>query len=228
MSHYAVAVFSDDGDFDKLLAPYGETNEAYFVKTHYDAADVRKQFEKFRVENPNWTFKMYLENFGYTRDGDGLATYSNPNAKWDYYSLDGKSYLFDLRDDVSPDECDDGYYRKHDYDWYPVDEECEDDAREFWRTYIVPDDPKIQPPTIFTKEYYRVRFRTEDQYVKEVSRTVPYAFVTPDGVWHAPGTMGWFALSDDTADSWNRYVDEWDSWLLSEANPYVSLVDCHI
>ena len=57
---------------------------------------------------------------------------------------------------------------------------------------------------------------------------MPYAFITPDGKWHAPGRVGWFAISDESADDWNKYVEEWDAFLASDGNPYVSIVDCHI
>ena len=57
----------------------------------------------------------------------------------------------------------------------------------------------------------------------------PYAFITPDGEWHAPGVVGWFAFSDDTEESRKAYVDDWKKWIeLTEENPYVCFVDCHI
>lgn len=226
MSHYAVAVFSDDCDFERLLAPYNEGDRAFFVKTHHEAEAIRMEFEKFHTQNPSWTWEMYLEEFRYEPDGDGFATWANPNAKWDYYTLDGKSYLFDTH--KGADDEDSGFYRKNDYDWYPDNTDEYDAACKFWDSYIAPDDPDIQPPGIYNKTYYRMRFRTKEQYVKEASITVPYAFITPDGVWHAPGIVGWFAVSDDTVESWNKYVEEWDNWLASDSNPYVSLVDCHI
>jgi len=26
----------------------------------------------------------------------------------------------------------------------------------------------------------------------------------------------------------DRYIQEWDDWIASDANPYVNLVDCHV
>lgn len=56
----------------------------------------------------------------------------------------------------------------------------------------------------------------------------PYAFITPDGVWHAPGRVGWFAMSDDTPESTKEYLKEWRKFIASDENPFVNFVDVHI
>jgi hypothetical protein len=54
-----------------------------------------------------------------------------------------------------------------------------------------------------------------------------YAVVTPDGVWHGRGDMGWFGMSSGDMDEsdWRNEV-----WGLIQANKdcYYTLVDCHI
>ena len=102
-----------------------------------------------------------------------------------------------------------------------------EDAASFWERFIE-DENEDGYPSIFSRQYYLERFKTKEQYVKEMGRTIPYAFITPDGEWHAPGKMGWFACSDETAEDNDRYTDEWDAYLRSDSNPYVSIVDCHV
>lgn len=223
MSHYAVAVFSDDKDFDRLLAPYSESDESLFQFFPKTDEEIRESWNKFHEQNPKWTFEDF-RNMNYKQRDGQWGYWYNPNAKWDWYSLGGKAYLFELRD---------GFHlvanpRKNDYLWREPDEEARHDAEDFWDSYIEGDDLPPNPPGLYRREYYLERFGTKEQYVKECETTVPYAFVTPDGVWHAPGDVGYFGMSDENADGMNRYLEEWNRFLDSDSNPYVSLVDCHI
>ena len=226
MSHYAVAVFSDDGDFDRLLAPYNENGKEYYVFEPVGMENIVEKYKKFKQENPSWTLDMYINEFGYVEHEGQWGYWHNPQGYWDWYSLDGKDYLFDIKDDVElPDGAWD--YRKNDYDWYPDTEDDIKEYAEFWDRYIDGDEEDGYP-SIWNRNYYRERYKTRKQYLKEMSRTLPWAFITPDGVWHSAGTVGWFAESDETAEDANRYAKEWDEWIASDANPYVNLVDCHI
>ena len=226
MSHFAVAVFSDDGDFDRLLKPYDENDEKYFVFEPVAYDDIVEKLGEFSKNNPKWTLEEYIEEF-YHQNEDGLLGYwSNPHGYWDYYSLDGKDYLFELKEGVElPDGAWD--YRKNDYEWYPDDHEAEVDAAEFWDDFVG-ENALAEPPGMWNKKYFLQRYKTREQYIKEMKRTIPYAFITPDGVWHSAGRVGWFAISDETAEDSDRYAKEWDAWIASDTNPYVNLVDCHI
>jgi hypothetical protein len=52
-----------------------------------------------------------------------------------------------------------------------------------------------------------------------------YAIVTPDGTWHAQGTMGWFAMSHDENPDWDKLRYE----IASAFPEHVGvLVDMHI
>lgn len=226
MSHYGVAVFSDDADFNRLLKPYNESNKDEYEFEPVDYEEIVKDYEKFKTLNPHYTLDDYIKVNSYIQQ-DGQWGYNhNPHGYYDYYTLDGKSYLFELR---NPENRSGpyGFYRKNDYDWYTVDPDIETDAAEFWDTYIG-ENAIEEPPGIMNRQWYLDRYKTKEQYIMEECRTVPYAFITPDGVWHAPGVVGWFATSNDTAESFNKYLKEWDAFIAGDTNPYVSLVDCHI
>ena len=228
MSHYAVAVFSDDMDFERLLAPYNENDEKYFKWEPMKYEDLLEDFEAFKKDNPSYTFEMYCEAYGYIKVAGNYGYRHNPHGYWDFYTLDGKDYLFDVkegRDVVGEEWC--GFFRKNDYDWFAKDTEAVRDAEDFWDNFVAKEN-NDNYPSLFSRKYYLDRFKTKEQYLKEVGRIIPYAFITPDGVWHAPGTVGWFGVSDETAEDADKYAEEWEAYIKSDGNPYVSIVDCHI
>ena len=226
MSHYAVAVFSDDGDFDRLLKPYDENNRDEYEFEPVDYQEIVARFESFAKQNNGWTLDMYLKNMGYIQRDGQWGYEHNPNGYWDWYSLDGRDYMYDAKNGAIRDSGV-GAYRKNDIDWYADDPEAEADAEDFWDSFVG-ENAFAEPPGLWNKKYYLDRYGTKEQYVKEWKRTIPYAFITPDGVWHSAGRVSWFATSDETAESADRYAAEWDAWIASDANPYVNLVDCHI
>lgn len=73
--------------------------------------------------------------------------------------------------------------------------------------------------------YYR--FRKSQIELRDDEHT-PIAFITPDGEWHAAGTVGWFATCDDTPESWEKQRKDFKEFLAAPGDEYVSFVDCHI
>jgi len=56
-----------------------------------------------------------------------------------------------------------------------------------------------------------------------------YAVVTPDGAWHAPGTMGWFGISDETPGQKREWIECFERDFLEKyRDRHVFIVDCHI
>ena len=228
MSHYAVAVFSDSPHgFDALLEPYAE--DSHFTRHVMDETELRERYARFLEQNPSWAelgFDGWLEDSGYEREGDEIVAYYNDDSKWDWYTLGGRDYMFDPKPGEEPDE--NGHYRKNQIDFAQADPEETAAALKFWQDYVV-DGKEPEGFVMYKREYYLDRYKTAEQYAKEMTGTRPYAFVTPDGVWHSPGTVGWFALDDSTDDSMNRYIEEWNAYISDlSVNPYVSMVDCHI
>lgn len=58
---------------------------------------------------------------------------------------------------------------------------------------------------------------------------VTYAIVDNDG-WHAPGEMGWFGCSSDTADDKKEFIQNFKELAIEKADPdtWLAIMDCHI
>lgn len=227
MSHYPMIVFANDsrdGAFDALLEPYGECNKEYFTFhkcTEEKFNHLVSLYDGMKDREPS--FEAFMKGEGYVLTPDGWGSMYNDNARYDYYTLDGKEYLFDPK---KGEEMDDGAYRYRksqiDFSKYAEDDYTEQDAEDYWDEAMKSDDKKY-------KDYMLKRYETKEQYVKEIITPYPYCFITPDGVCHAPGFMGWFACDDATAESTTKYIDEWLAYISSDKDdPYVSILDCHI
>lgn len=57
-----------------------------------------------------------------------------------------------------------------------------------------------------------------------------YAVITPDGVWHAPGEVGWFATTSASKEEEEDWFDNYNDRFIKTADPnwILSIVDCHI
>lgn len=112
MSHYTVLVITEDGDYEKALAPFDENIEVEpYVKV--SKAQMAEEYKKDCKEHKDKEDKTYfIKKWGsfdltdeeaakryreywedeYTKfdeEGNELSTY-NPNSKWDWYSLGGR------------------------------------------------------------------------------------------------------------------------------------------
>jgi hypothetical protein len=233
MTHFRCAVFSyDPSRFDALLAPYSESDEAYFrfikstrteeqFKADYE---LNKAYEKEQQAESFPDYETWLKGIGYERVNGVIGYYGNPNATWDWYTLNGGDWQFSLKNEEDYD--DGGPYTKNQYAYldenYSVKEteelyrHLQENAKESDNEYIRQDAQDM------------LNNFTLEEYMEYQKWKFPYAYITPDGVWHAPGTVGWFAASDDTAASRKKYWQDWMAWIQSDENPYVNFVDCHI
>lgn len=233
MSHFRVAVFANNPhDFDELLAPYGENSEEYFEFNALTDEEIQKLKNDYRSNNYP-SFEEYVTDAGYVNDTvSGVVGFmANPNAKWDWYSLNGGDWQFDmLPGQTYDDDCE---ARKNQFDYsnkdYRESELIEhyNEMKKLAESTATPkedeQDLDIRRAKWFMEDYPKLEY-----YLRCNKLNYPYAFITPDGEWHSPGTVGWFAVSDDTPDSMQAYLDEWEAYVNSKENPYVNFVDCHI
>lgn len=226
MSHYSVVVFHDGTkDVESLLAPYNETDEAYFEDIFYCKGDemVEKKNELVKKYPDSGYENMSVEEFaeeqcGAKLIGEDYYIRYNPNAKWDWYQYHF-SDLYNLIAEKDMDE--DGPFLAKDYDL--------SDDEENYQKYL-DEWPKLatEGDGFFKPEYYLTRYGTAEIYAKHRTSSAPYAFVTPDGDWVAPGTVGWFAVDDAEPQSILKYLKAWDEARKKYADCYLDFIDCHI
>ena len=153
--------------------------------------------------------------------------WENPNAKWDWYQIGGRaSGWFRTKDGKRVNDC-----QFKDLDLSP-DEEARKKALRFWEIVVegaelLPGEEK--PFNFYKPSYYIDQYGDKEQYATDKASPIPWAFITPDGVWHEKGTMGWFACNDATFDSRKSFSAEWEA-AIAAADPedWVVIVDCHI
>lgn len=226
MSHYSVAVFSHEPtDVKRLLAPYDED---------VDRSSPFAVFEEDEECDPD--------------PGTGKRGYwYNPNAKWDWWVIGGRSSGF-LRlkenrigryDHLSDEEkqkqlenhvCDQAFIRDCRLD---RDETKYRKALRRWEIMVegaALREEEAPFVAVFTPEYYREQYGTKERYAEEIADFRPFAFVTAEGAWHETGSMGWFGCDNATRESRDAYNLAFDTYLqlALEQNLYITIVDCHI
>ncbi len=237
MSHFRVAVFSNDprsSAFEELLAPYSETDENYFEfePIEEESLDWNRKF--YDEHKPYPTFEEYMTHEGYINDPDSgeLGYMHNPNAKWDYYTLNGGDFQFEFRNGHHYDE--EGHAKKNDFEYRQAvnlrtKEKEWKEKKALVDSFEPGDDKSLEQIAEYEDAKRFIDYHPVlGDYLIDCVWDYPYAFITPDGVWHSPGTVGWFAFSDDSPESRQKYLQEWINWIQSSENPYVNFVDCHI
>jgi hypothetical protein len=253
MSHFTVAVFTDDRtDVDELLAPYDEsitvapyvsqTKEQMIESARKRAATAKehaaagKELDGWlqRFLNAKTDEELYAAMrddayYKYDRDGNELTTY-NPNSKWDWYVVGGRwGDAFDAYG-IDPDGTRVGDIKSF------FDEKKYQSAARFWELYIDGAEPQSEEDrqmiehVFYNQSYYTKRYGDKETYAKCQAGFSTFAVVLPDGTWHEPGQMGWFGCSSETPEdgmNWEKnYVDNF----LKTADPdwTLTIVDCHI
>ena len=171
-------------------------------------------------------YKLYRgdDNDNYNENGDELSTY-NPKSKWDWYSVGGRwdGYFLNKKGERTNEDL------ISEIVWTGSEEEKQKAAR-FWE--LVVEDAKLKegeekPFIFYKKEYYLQRYHTKEEYVERITKTCPYAVLTPEGEWVAPGEMGWFSSSESDEDQ-KKYEEWFDKFIAEHQDCYITLVDCHI
>lgn len=254
MSHFTVLVLTKPNGktVDELLAPYSEELEVapYVYRTKEEIIENAKKNKsrildrlKEKNETPNDWDKKYLnaetdEDFylaerddncyEYDEKGNELSTY-NPDSKWDWYSIGGRwagllrtfngccnsTLISDLNFEIDSEE-----YNKYLRFWeVVVDGDIireDEDKEEFYNWY--------------SKEWYIKTYHDKETYAKLSSSLSTYAVVTPDGVWHEKGKMGWWGISSETPEKALDWELHFKERFIDTAEPdwTATVVDCHI
>jgi hypothetical protein len=234
MSHFPVVVIMDgELTLRELMAPYQENNMGDCPKQYLKFVDVedehREEYETEAKEEYN-TFEEYMASYhGYDKRDPDTGKYGyweNPNAKWDCWTVGGRfSNWFKTKDGQKVNECPVPFMDR------TPDEAARKKAMRFWEILMEgsPLRPgEEQPFSIYSPNYYLEQYGTKEEYAAEQADPTPWAFITPDGVWHEKGVMGWFAAHDATQDSRRTHKAEWAAALAAAPNATLVVVDCHI
>jgi len=230
MSHFTVAVIHRaDQNIEELLAPYDENKEVepYVQYSRQEAIDhARKNYKSAAGKTDEECWQMVAEDEKTDEDGNILSTY-NPQSTWDWWTVGGRwSGMLRLKNGSTVDSA-----RIGDIDFSP-DENTYRRCLRFWDV-VVEHQPQIEGEdffNIYKESYYREFFGDRETYARQQAQFSTYAVVTPDGVWHGKGKMGWWAMSSETAEEardWEehyreRFIDAFDEDMI------LTIVDCHI
>jgi hypothetical protein len=252
MSHFTVAVLSNSRhDIESLLAPYNEQTEdpQYQEFEPTGASDeLLAEYEKHRDKYP--TFEEFCKcYYGYIYDEEsGMWGYvCNPNAKWDWYMIGGRwSNSLRLKPGCEgymgtpswglagtfPQEgrCDQALLKN--VDLSPDPDEYEKAVR-FWEVFVEKQPLKEGENErdffdFHAPEYYIKLYGTKERYAEQQAEFSTWALVTPDGEWYEKGQMGWFGMSDATAESISEYRAALNKVLAENPDVWITIVDCHI
>ena len=244
MSHFTVLVVDtkNEKSVDEWMEPFYEGLEEDRL-LDWSVQDVLKYFKEHNVDFPydhvdESNLVEYLERaeeleFDTSEhDNEGNLYYlGNNNAKWDWYQIGGRwSNVLKKLDGTRCDECE-----VKDLD-LSLDTELYNKAKRFWEV-VVDKQPltDVERPsdffTMYKPEYYTEMYGDRDNFAKSYASFNTFAMLL-DGEWYEQGKMGWFAMSDTTKESLEKFTDFIDKTLreLKKTHPHatVTLVDCHI
>ena len=244
MSHFTVLVVDTENQksVDDWMEPFYEGLEEDRL-LDWSVQDVLKYFKEHSIDFPydhvdESNLVEYLERaeeleFDTSEhDDEGNLYYlGNENAKWDWYQIGGRwSNMLKKLDGTRCDECE-----VKDLD-LSLDTELYNKAKRFWEV-VVEEQPltDVERPsdffTMYKPEYYTEMYGDRDNFAKSYASFNTFAMLL-DGEWYEQGKMGWFAMSDTTKESLEKFTDFMDKTLreLKKTHPHatITLVDCHI
>lgn len=277
MSHFTVLVTNtQDNDIDSQLERFyeqGEEGDYFMEKEVYitaedmkkKAEEVIKEYEEMHKKSPegNWgkSLKEARENYeageygevctswhgGMIDEDSSLYFVSNPDAKWDWYSIGGRwTGFFKLKEGATGEFHGQSYYlndkereadeklraegrvadvcKVKDIDWDAMDKAEKERRGKFYDEYHSAE----KKPFIWSeKEVKEIKELSREEYINLPISHATFAVLHND-VWYERGSMGWWGIVSDEMDT-----DKWDTEfrkLIESLDPEteVTVVDCHI
>ena len=197
----------------------------------------------------------YYEPSDIGPDGEIYSTY-NPNSKWDWYEVGGRyagmlrvkegtpfhepNFSWDIEHDeqekvIADFGTDVAVAGTVDFTKIHRTEESYAASLRYWELMVEGAKPKTEDEnemvsySFYTPEFYIERYGNKETYAKCQSSFSTWA-VLMDGAWYEKGSMGMFALSDETHDEaidWEmNYYDRFIKNLPEKS--ILTIVDCHI
>lgn len=216
MSHFVVYVFTKENgkDVDELLAPYNED----IVCAPYVKYTRQQAIKKVREDIEDYKNGLYAEYLA-----DPVA-YKEKCSNADHINYLENEFPKKLN-------------------W--TDDECYEDQKQWFDDDMIDEDGNLlstyNPNSKW--DWYSIGGRwsgglitkngdhVDEAYVNEVDwdqTGIPFAFVTPIGMWKERGEMGWWAMvsNEKDEDDWKTEFERMLNNIGDDAR--VTLVDCHI
>ena len=237
MSHFSVAVIHRcDTTIEEMLAPYDENiGVAPYVRfTRQEAIDyARKNYDGYADRPDSECYDAVAEDYiaeSMVDEEGNLYSRYNPNSKFDWYCVGGRfSGLLKTKDG---EECDDEFIRELDFS---PDKDAHKRALRFWDVVVdhAPlafGEQQEDFRTIYSEDYFREYYKTRENYANIMSSFSTYAVITPNGVWHGKGEMGWWGFSSENPEEFRKWHETYMERFINHTDPYmkITIVDCHI
>ena len=222
MSHFSVAVFSTDGDYEKLLAPFNENLEV----------EANEEGALMTTYNPNSKWDWYVVGGRWS----GMLIVKD-DAEGERGSLGVFGYDREKEIPAPPGYRYVDHAKVSDIEWDVMREVELQERKMIWKQYM--DEyaekmlyAKTEEEKEFERRWLRMKYGipfdvTEEKYLANSTGFTTFAVITPDGEWHERGAMGWFGVVQGEDEEWDEKYKE---RFLDTADPdwYLTVIDCHI
>ena len=254
MSHFTVLCIGDN--VEEQLEPFFElectmnqdeikNDDRAEFQQESTTEELEKDFDRVKNEHPEYyyeTLEEFAEEYhGYIKreNSEIWGRWTNPNAKWDWYSIGGRwTGFFKVKnnpkyiDDISVGEAGlmtepapKGYsdsIRFCDIDFEGMEKDKSTEAEKNWdliQEKIASGDKNVN------WVYGLKENETREEYIENHTKFSTYAVIL-NGEWYAKGEMGWWGMSSDEDDNWSEEFDKMVKSLPEET--LLTVVDCHI
>lgn len=257
MSHYSVAVFTDEEtNIEDLLEPYWEdldvepylymTKEELIAEGKEEIKYYQKIFKKYMKDKRKYR-REHRNDVNHLRFVKKIPTMKKWNIE--------KIYKFAIRY-YNPEklgkngELYSTYNPKSKWDWYEIGGRWKDmlvtnDGDRVnsalvkdinWNSMKEENIKELIPYNEFLekspypKEYLKELYPTEEVYINAETEIITYAVLLPNGEWIEPGPMGWWGISCATPEEERKFIENYRENILKKAdeNWRLTIVDCHI
>lgn len=202
----------------------------------------RKEYKDAAAWLQDWHGYDYQPGLGY-------GYWRNPNAKWDWYQVGGRwigalilkdgvkaqlgepSWMVQLPKEGIPENRSD-MARICDVDWKAMRNQARERAARDWDELFNPN-PEFclyRPEYVESQRALHLKlYGTKEEYIRRRGVWTPYAMVSKEHGWIAPGKMGWFGMSTDNTHDREKFDAEFVKIMKSfPTETQIAMVDCHI
>lgn len=214
MSHFTVAVITKGGterEVDALLAPFDEnltvgsyvSKQQIINKQKNEVEDYKNGLYQEYLNDP----KKYLAECNNESHKKYISEGFPKKMEWTDEQLYQDGISWEEDDDIMSDgSVFSEYNPKSKWDWFVIGGR--------WKNSLELNDGSF----------------VDTSKIKDVNydKFSAFAMLTPEGDWLEKGKMGWWAISDATDESRNKFNVKSLAALEEYKDFYVTIVDCHI